>query len=268
MRAPEGLWHHLLVEKTKRHPGTGKLGPRPPVARSRSHAPRYGPAMFGPHDGRRVVVHPYRRMMQFLMRRRNESAVYFEQHLDLSRTIPWLASRGGARATLFHLVLHGLASVLHERERLNRFTVGRKVYQRTSVELSFAAKKAMHDDAPLATVKRRFDRDESFGTLVDKLTARSAAPAARRRRRGYASQGPARAARLPARVPDRGARRAVPDRARAALAGRHRSAVHQRVRRQPRQPQDRCRVPPPVRARQLPAVRDDRQDHAGAGRPG
>lgn len=121
--------------------------------------------------------------MQFLMRRRNESAVYFEQHLDLSRTLPWLASRDGSRATLFHLVLHGLASVLHERERLNRFTVGRKVYQRTSVQLSFAAKKAMHDDAPLATVKRRFDRDERFDTLVDKLTgeisgARSATPSA------------------------------------------------------------------------------------------
>lgn len=140
--------------------------------------------MFGPHDGRRVVVHPYRRMMAFLMPRRNESAVYFEQHLDLTKTLPWLESRSVVtRATLFHLVLHGLASVLHERERLNRFTVGRKVYQRKSVLLSFAAKKAMSDEAPLATVKRRFDRDESFGDLVGKLSgeiggAKSATPSA------------------------------------------------------------------------------------------
>jgi len=121
--------------------------------------------------------------MGFLMRRRNESAVYFEQHLDLSKTLPWLQSRVASRATLFHLILHGLASVLHERERLNRFTVGRRVYQRKSVLLSFAAKKAMHDDAPLATVKRRFERDETFGELVERLTgeiggARSAKPSA------------------------------------------------------------------------------------------
>jgi hypothetical protein len=125
--------------------------------------------MFHPHDGRPVKVHPYRRMMSFLMRGRNESAVYFEQQVDLSRTLPWLEARhreGGARATLFHLVLHGLASVLHERERLNRFTVGRRTFQRTSVQLSFAAKKQMSDDAPLATVKRRFDRDESFDALI------------------------------------------------------------------------------------------------------
>jgi hypothetical protein len=129
--------------------------------------------MFGPHDGRRVTVHPYRRMMLFLMRGRNESAVYFEQHIDLTKTLPWLASwneRHGKHATVFHVILHALASVLHQRERLNRFTVGRRTFQRDAVLLSFAAKKQMSDDAPLATIKRRFDREERFGELVDKLT--------------------------------------------------------------------------------------------------
>lgn len=123
--------------------------------------------MFGPHDGRRVRVHPYRRMMSFLMRGRNESAVYFEHRLDLTHTLPWLEQR---KARLFHLILHALASVLHERERLNRFTVGRNTYQRNGVYLSFAAKKSMSDDAPLATIKRRFDKDETFDALVASLS--------------------------------------------------------------------------------------------------
>src|SRR5215203_3004063 len=130
--------------------------------------------MFGPHDGVRVTVHPYRRMMLFLMRGRNESAVYFEQQLDLSKTLPWLAAynaRAQSKASLFHLVLHALANTLHDRERLNRFTVGRRTYQRKTVQLSFAAKKAMSDDAPLATIKRRFDKTESFGALVTQLTS-------------------------------------------------------------------------------------------------
>jgi hypothetical protein len=125
--------------------------------------------MFGPHDGRRVEVPPYRRMMSFLMRGRNESAVYFEHELDLTDTLPWLEQRN---ARLFHLVLHALASVLHECERLNRFTVGRRTYQRSGVFLSFAAKKAMSDDAPLATIKRRFDKGERFSALVASLTGR------------------------------------------------------------------------------------------------
>ncbi|MEO8553291.1 MAG: hypothetical protein ABI678_25130 [Kofleriaceae bacterium] len=118
--------------------------------------------MFGPHDGTRVSVHPYRRMMTFLMRGRNESAVYFEQELDLGRTQPWLTARGGR---LFPLILHALAQTLHDRERLNRFTLGHRMYQRKGVHLSFAAKKKMADDAPLATVKRAFTRGETFGNV-------------------------------------------------------------------------------------------------------
>lgn len=146
----------------------------------------------GPHDGKRVEVAPYRRMMSFVMRGRNESAVYFEQRLDTSKTLPWLeaynarvdrpvlyrslgqtASRAPddrpGKATIFHVVLHALASVLHERERLNRFTVGQRTYQRDRVVLSFAAKKGMRDDAPLATIKRAFERDETFAALVSSL---------------------------------------------------------------------------------------------------
>lgn len=108
--------------------------------------------------------------MAFLMRGRNESAVYFEHTLDLSRTLPWLAewnrAHPGAHATVFHLVLHSLAAVLHERERLNRFTVGRKTYQRTGVFLSFAAKPQKSDDAPLRTIKRGFAPGEAFAEVV------------------------------------------------------------------------------------------------------
>jgi hypothetical protein len=134
--------------------------------------------MFGPHDGRRVAVHPYRQMMTFLMRGRNESIVFFEQHLDLSKCLPFLEAR---KLKLFPLILHALATTLHERERLNRFTLGRRTYQRNDVFLSFAAKKAMSDEAPLATVKRRFQRDERLSDVVAALDgelteARSARP--------------------------------------------------------------------------------------------
>lgn len=129
--------------------------------------------MFRRRDGTPAEVAPYRRIMPFLMRGRNESAVYFEQQLDMARVGPWLDgwnARTGQRATVFHLVLHAIAGVLHERPRLNRFVVGRRIYDRRGVFLTFAAKKAMHDDAPLTTVKRRFEPGESFRDLVAALT--------------------------------------------------------------------------------------------------
>jgi hypothetical protein len=131
--------------------------------------------MFGRRrDGTLAKVAPYRRIMPFLMRGRNEAIVFFEQRLDLSKAAPWLAAwnaRTGQRATVFHLVLHAVARVLHERPRLNRFVAGRRIYDRRGVFLSFAAKKAFQDDAPLATVKRAFAADESFEAMVAALTA-------------------------------------------------------------------------------------------------
>jgi len=133
--------------------------------------------MFRRFDGRPADVPPYRRMMQFLMRGRNEAAVYFEQTLDLTRTLPWIEqwnvrhAAAGRRATIFHVLLHALGATLHERPRLNRFAVGRKLYDRDGVYVSFSAKKRMDDDAPLATIKRRFEPGESFAQMMEGLTS-------------------------------------------------------------------------------------------------
>lgn len=107
----------------------------------------------------------YRRIMPFLMRGRNESAVYFEQQIELAGTEAFLdrfrAQHPATKATVFHVVLWAAARVLHQRPRLNRFVAGGRLWQRDGVWLSFSAKKRMgDDDAPLVLVKRRFDEGE------------------------------------------------------------------------------------------------------------
>ena len=71
-------------------------------------------------DGNRAI-------MPFLMRGKNESAVYFEQTVDLTRTTAWLEGRSG---NLFHLCLFAIARTLHEHPRLNRYVAGRRYYLR------------------------------------------------------------------------------------------------------------------------------------------
>ncbi len=104
-------------------------------------------------------VHPLRKLMPHLMPGRNESIVYFEQELRVGKALAWLDARnarGGPKLTFFHLVLAGVVRALAERPQMNRFVVGRRLYQRDAIELSFAVKKRMADDAPLTTVKIRF----------------------------------------------------------------------------------------------------------------
>jgi len=117
-----------------------------------------------------------RRFMPFVSPRRNESLVYFEQTLPVDTALEFLERRNASRPperriTLFHLVLRAIALTLEQRPRLNRFTAGGRVWQRDGVWITFSAKRAFDDDAPLLTVKRRFPPDETLDDMVDALHA-------------------------------------------------------------------------------------------------
>jgi hypothetical protein len=112
--------------------------------------------------------------MPFIMRTRNESAVYFEQKLDVTNAYAFIARRaaeGGPKLTLFHLYSYAVVRTLVERPRLNRFTSGAHLYQRNAIELGFSAKKSMDERAPVVVVKREFSPiatfDEHVATLLD-----------------------------------------------------------------------------------------------------
>jgi hypothetical protein len=140
-------------------------------------------------------------MIPYVMRGRNESAVWHEQHYDLSKTRPWLDAWNDKHretpASLFHLLMYSLGRVFHERPGLNRFVSGGRIYQRNHVELSFSVKPRMEDSAPLATVKLRIPREQPFAAFLERITSATAearAPretaASRARRRLLALPGP------------------------------------------------------------------------------
>jgi hypothetical protein len=123
---------------------------------------------------------PTRQVMPYLMRTRTESAVYLEQRIDLESTVDFLARTGGG-ADVFHVVLWAAAQTIARRPHLNRFVAGGRLYQRDGVWISWSAKEAMDDDAPLVALKRRFEHDEPFTDLVrgvrsQNAGARSGAP--------------------------------------------------------------------------------------------
>jgi len=126
-------------------------------------------------DGRLVADLPDERaIMPFIMRRRTDSEVYFEQDVDIAAAQDWVRrwnAAGGPHLSLFVLVLHQLAQLLYARPWLNRFIARRRFYDRDGVYLSFGAKKAMTDDAPLEMLKRRFEPDEDLATLIRTLDA-------------------------------------------------------------------------------------------------
>lgn len=120
-------------------------------------------------------------MMPFLMRSRTESAVYFEQQVELTRTLEFVDEYNAANITpisIFPIILWATVQTCAERPELNRFTAGDKLWQRRGIWCSYVVKKSMSDDAGLATMKREFDPSMSFDQVVacmqtDKKSGRS-----------------------------------------------------------------------------------------------
>lgn len=113
-----------------------------------------------------------RRIMPFIMRTRNESIVFFEQKIDVAKTMTFLEDvrhQTGRKATMLHLALYAATRAIHERPRLNRFVKGSRIWARRGIWASFSAKKAKTDDAPIVVVKRRIDPAWSFVELVDQI---------------------------------------------------------------------------------------------------
>ena len=134
-------------------------------------------APFFRSDGDRIKgLSPERRFMPFMMPTRNESAVYHEQQYDIGKTRRWLRDFNRANppqtATMFHLFLWASSQGLNHHPSMNRFVLGRRIYQRRGVQISFAAKKEFSATAPLVTVKKPFARNEPFAAAVVDVTER------------------------------------------------------------------------------------------------
>jgi pyruvate/2-oxoglutarate dehydrogenase complex dihydrolipoamide acyltransferase (E2) component len=116
---------------------------------------------------------PVRRIMPYLMRGRNESAVYQETTYRVARARAWLRAYNRAhqpRATLFHLLAYACAVVLDARPRLNRFVSGSRIYQRRGVDVSFVAKKEFTDEGADVTVKVRLTPREPFLAFSSRIS--------------------------------------------------------------------------------------------------
>jgi hypothetical protein len=118
---------------------------------------------------------PVRRMIPYVMRGRNESAVYHDELIDLFRIRPWMRAYNQAHTddpvTLFHIFLYSIGRGFLARPGLNRFVSGGRIYQRRGTFLSFAAKKKFDDKSPLVTIKLEMLPDESFGDFVKRYKA-------------------------------------------------------------------------------------------------
>jgi hypothetical protein len=122
-------------------------------------------------DGELIRVHPYRRLMFFIMPRASESVVYFDATVDCEALLTYLKETGEAfGGHMTHAVVAACGKGLAENPSMNRFVAGGRLYQRRGRFVTFSMKRKKLDKAArLAVVKEEIRDADTFRTLCERL---------------------------------------------------------------------------------------------------
>ena len=116
----------------------------------------------------------FRKMFPYLMRTRTESTIYHAQRLRIARTLAWLGQANADREkkiSIFHVLLAAGVRTLALRPEANRFIVGRRIYQRRTIDLSFVVKRELSEEAGETTVKITFDPRSTIADVVERVSS-------------------------------------------------------------------------------------------------
>lgn len=127
-------------------------------------------------DGRLIRnPDPLQTLMPHLMRTRTESCVYFRQQLDLTHTLEYIrrnnATPGQENISVFNVFIAAAVRTAARFPRLNRFVVGRRVFARNRLQVSYIVKREMSEAGAEVAVKQTFAPENTLGEVAKKMNA-------------------------------------------------------------------------------------------------
>lgn len=112
-------------------------------------------------------------LMPFLMPNRTQAQVFLEQKFDVTRLLAHIeqarVERPEAHITLFTALLCAFVRAHAARPKMNRFVLGRRIYQRHRIEYSFGVKKRFDDAGTLTVVKMAFEPDDTLESVAARV---------------------------------------------------------------------------------------------------
>ncbi len=116
-------------------------------------------------------VHPYRKMLLYIMPTKAESVVLFDEAVPADNLLEYIqTTRERFKADMNHVLLAALGAAFVENPELNRFVMGRRLYQLDGVWLTFSMKRRKGDKrSKVAAVKLEMFGDETFEQLSERI---------------------------------------------------------------------------------------------------
>lgn len=114
---------------------------------------------------------PIGEFMPYIMRGRNESAVYYSKSYCIENMQKYIRDqrKQGIRITVFNIISAACLHTFHLRPNLNRFVAGRRVYQHNTFDILYVVKTSMTDDGLESIARVRFDAEDTLLTVKDKM---------------------------------------------------------------------------------------------------
>ncbi len=110
-------------------------------------------------------------MFPFLMKGRNDSIAYYPVTIEVENLMAYLERVKGTpdQLSLFEAVMLALTRILRERPTLNRYIIGRRLYQRRDVQLSFIARREFVEDSTETNVFVKVFPEDDAATALRKI---------------------------------------------------------------------------------------------------
>ena len=116
-------------------------------------------------------LHPYRRMLSFVMPKRNESVVYFDDYIKADALLEYIErTRKAFHIDITHCLVNAAVGGLRENPKMNTFISGQRLYSRNHVAVTFSMKrKKKNKEAKVTAVKLQVKDEESFEEICKRM---------------------------------------------------------------------------------------------------
>ena len=118
-------------------------------------------------------IDPYAMLLPYVMRGRNESAVYYSKTIDITNALAYLAERKdrGEYITVFNLIIAAIKRTVEQRPKLNRYIAGRRVYEHKNFEAMYIVKRSLTDSAGDSIAKVVLDPSDDILSVAKKVNS-------------------------------------------------------------------------------------------------
>jgi len=112
------------------------------------------------------------KMMPYVMKSRCDSTVLFTMDIDMEplRKLGARTKREGWHINTFLIVLIAMVRTVFDYPNMNRYIIGRRLYQKSYVDLSFVVKESMSMDGKDINVIVPFEMNETSDEIRKKIT--------------------------------------------------------------------------------------------------